>query len=127
MTFDIEKMLREGATPAEINKAIAEATATARKKIDAEKAAEAEKRNREVQKIAKAKTAANALNDFLRFCEVCGPEEEVFTANDLLEAVSNSEITVKTIFDSTDIDRLLDVLFPATASRKSSIFDKYKN
>lgn len=125
MTFDIEKMLREGATPAEINKAIAEATATAQQKIDAEKAAAEAKRNKEATKSAKAQVAADALNDFLRFCGVCGPKEEVFTANDLLETVNSSEIAVKTIFDSTDIDSLLDALFPTRKSK--SIFDKYKN
>lgn len=124
MTFDIEKMLREGATPNEINKAIAEATAIAQQKIDAEKAAEAEKRNKEATKSAKAQTAADALNDFLRFCGVCGPKEEVFTADDLLETVSSSTTT---IIDSIDIDHLLETLFPSAKPKSSSIFDKYKN
>lgn len=120
MTFDIEKMLREGATPAEINKAIAEATATAQQKIDAEKAAAEAKRN---TKAAKAKVAADALNDFLRFCNVCGPKEEVFTAKDLLDAVDDSCAAIKAIYD-VNIDSLLDALFP---KKKSSVFDKYKS
>lgn len=117
MTFDIEKMLREGATPTEINKAIAEATATAQKKIDAEKAEAEVKRNKENEKVAKAKVAADALNDFLRTCGICGPKEEVFTSTDLLDAVD------------TSLDDLLSEflnLFSDKPSRKS-IFDKYLN
>lgn len=125
MTFDIEKMLREGATPAEINKAIAEATATAQQKIDAENAAKA----KETTKTAKAKAAADALNDFLRFCDVCGPKEEVFTAKDLLDAVSTSKTTIKTVLDSPDFDKLLDDLYESLfpSKKKSSVFDKYKS
>ena len=101
MTFDIEKMLREGATPEEIARKIGEATATAQKKIDAEKAANAA----EALKKEKAKVAADALNDFLVVCGVAHKDEKCFTAKDLLDAVNfsiddfASLFTKKPIFD----------------------------
>ena len=98
MTFDIEKMLREGATPEDISKKVTAELNAAQRKLNAEAAKNAEKRSR---CAAKAKIAADALNDFLREEGVCGPKEEVFTANDLINSVKAS----------TDMSSLLEQLF----------------
>lgn len=126
MTFDIEKMLREGASAEEVSRRVTAELNAAQKKIDAEtkaaKEAEAKKAaeaaaKAEKRKICetKAKIAADALNSFLREEGIITDKEEAFTAKDLLDGV---EMSVKDV--TKEFNSLLSSLFD------DDIFRKYR-
>lgn len=121
---NIESMLKNGASDADIARAFTTALNSAKAADAKRRVEEAEAKKREAEKAAaaaakqearkaKAKAAADAMNEFMRFEGLPLDEDTIFTAENLIEIADSTKSEFKGLTDAfASLIRVLDEVAP---------------